>query len=85
MRPGGSASSILARAVCRAASGAGKPDAGQSHGNLGAGGESLDSILAQQRAGRDEPIVTVLHLACPRVEYLDRGKSSIVVPGSRAR
>jgi hypothetical protein len=51
--------------------------------NLGAGGESLDSILAQQRAGRDEPIVTVLHLACPRVEYLDRGKSSIVVPGSR--
>ena len=53
--------------------------------NLRAGGESLDSILAQQRAGRDEPIVTVLHLACPRVEYLDRGKSSIVVPGSRAR
>jgi DNA topoisomerase VI subunit B len=52
--------------------------------NLRAGGESLDSILAQQRAGRDEPIVTVLHLACPRVEYLDRGKSSIVVPGSRA-
>jgi hypothetical protein len=51
--------------------------------NLGSGGESLDSILAQQRAGRDEPIVTVLHLACPRVEYLDRGKSSIVVPGSR--
>jgi hypothetical protein len=51
--------------------------------NLGSGGESLDSILAQQRAGRDEPIVTVLHLACPRVEYLDRGKSSIVIPGSR--
>jgi DNA topoisomerase VI subunit B len=51
--------------------------------NLGSGGESLDSILAQQGAGRDEPIVTVLHLACPRIEYLDRGKSSIVVPGSR--
>jgi hypothetical protein len=51
---------------------------------LGSAGESLDSILTQQRAGRDEPIVTVLHLACPRVEYLDRGKSSMVVPGSRA-
>jgi DNA topoisomerase VI subunit B len=51
---------------------------------LGPAGESLDSILERQRAGRDEPIVAVLHLACPRVEYLDRGKSSIVVPGSRA-
>jgi DNA topoisomerase VI subunit B len=50
---------------------------------LGRSGESLDAILEQQRAGRDEPIVAVLHLACPRVEYLDRGKSSIVVPGSR--
>jgi hypothetical protein len=50
---------------------------------LGPAGESLDAILEQQRAGRDEPIVAVLHLACPRVEYLDRGKSSIVVPGSR--
>ena len=51
--------------------------------SLGTAGESLDSILAKQRAGQDEPIVTVLHLACPRVEYLDRGKSSIVVPGAR--
>jgi DNA topoisomerase VI subunit B len=51
--------------------------------SLGTAGESLDTILAKQRAGQDEPIVTVLHLACPRVEYLDRGKSSIVVPGGR--
>jgi hypothetical protein len=51
--------------------------------SLGTAGESLDTILAKQRAGQDEPIVTVLHLACPRVEYLDRGKSSIVVPGAR--
>jgi len=51
---------------------------------LGPAGESLDSILTKERAGRREPIVTVLHLACPRIEYLDRGKSSIVVPGSRA-
>jgi hypothetical protein len=52
--------------------------------HLGPAGESLDGILTNQRAGRNEPIVTVLHLACPRIEYLDRGKSSVVVPGSRA-
>jgi hypothetical protein len=51
--------------------------------NLGTAGESLDSILAQQRAGANEPIVTVLHLACPRVDYLDRGKSAINIPGAR--
>jgi hypothetical protein len=52
--------------------------------NLGDGGVSLDYILTEQRAGPNEPIVMVLHLACPRVEYLNRGKSSIVVPGKIA-
>jgi DNA topoisomerase VI subunit B len=52
--------------------------------HLGQGGESLDAILTKQRAGRNEPVLTVLHLACPRIEYLDRGKSSVVIPGSRA-
>jgi DNA topoisomerase VI subunit B len=52
--------------------------------HLGPAGESLDGILTNQRAGRHEPIVTVLHLACPRIEYLDRGKSSVSIPGSRA-
>jgi DNA topoisomerase VI subunit B len=52
--------------------------------HLGPAGESLDGILTNQRAGRNEPIVTVLHLACPRIEYLDRGKSSVAIPGSRA-
>jgi DNA topoisomerase VI subunit B len=52
--------------------------------NLDTAGMSLDSILTQQRAGPNEPIVMVLHLACPRMEYLDRGKSSIVVPGKIA-
>jgi DNA topoisomerase VI subunit B len=46
-------------------------------------GKSLDSILTEQRAGdRCEPIIFVLHLAHPRVEYSDRGKSSVVVDGS---
>jgi len=39
--------------------------------------DSLDSILANQRAGRDEPVVVALHLACPRIEYTDRGKSAV--------
>jgi hypothetical protein len=46
---------------------------------IGGYGQSLDSILSQQRADRDEPVIFVLHAACPRVDYLDRGKSSVVV------
>jgi hypothetical protein len=48
--------------------------------SLGERGQSLGSILTKQRAGPSEPIITVLHLACPRVEYLDRGKSSVNLP-----
>ena len=46
---------------------------------LGSFGRSLDTILAQQRAGRDEPVILALHMVCPRVEYTDRGKSAVVV------
>jgi hypothetical protein len=46
---------------------------------LGRYGQSLDTILSRQRADRDEPVILVLHLACPRVEYTDRGKSAVVV------
>ena len=46
---------------------------------LGAYGKSLDSVLEEQRAGPDEPIILFLHIACPRVRYADRGKSSVVV------
>ena len=48
---------------------------------LGRGGESLDSILANVRANTSQPVIAVLHLACPRVAYTDRGKSAIVVEG----
>ena len=40
---------------------------------------SLDTVLEQQRTGRDEPVILVLHMACPRVEYTDRGKSAVVI------
>ncbi len=46
---------------------------------LGRFGQSLDTILSQQKIDRDEPVILVLHMACPRVEYLDRGKSSVVI------
>jgi DNA topoisomerase VI subunit B len=51
---------------------------------LGKFGSSLDSVLERQRAGRNEPILLVLHLACPRVEYTDRGKSAVVIGGRAA-
>jgi DNA topoisomerase VI subunit B len=46
---------------------------------LGAYGTSLDTILTQQRASRNEPVILILHMACPRIEYTDRGKSAVVV------
>jgi hypothetical protein len=58
------------------------PAIGNPFRSLGAYGESLDSILAQQHSGRDEPIIFVLHLARPRIEYTDHGKTAVVVPGS---
>jgi hypothetical protein len=47
---------------------------------LGDLGQSLGAILSKQRAGPGEPIIAALHLASPRIEYLDRGKSSVNLP-----
>ena len=57
-----------------------RPSAAIRSGVSATPGQSLGSILTRQRAGPDEPIITVLHLACPRIEYLDRGKSSVSLP-----
>ena len=46
---------------------------------LGTYGESLDTILTEQRAKQTEPVILFLHMACPRVEYTDRGKSNVVI------
>jgi hypothetical protein len=48
---------------------------------FGPTGEGLETVLAKMRATRDEPVVFVLHLAHPRIEYTDRGKSALVVGG----
>ena len=49
--------------------------------HLGGELDSLDALLSEQRAGRnDEPIVLALHLASPRVAYTDKAKSALVLP-----
>jgi DNA topoisomerase VI subunit B len=48
---------------------------------LGSQGQSLDGVLTSLRAGPNEPITTVVHLACPRIAYTDRGKGSLVLIG----
>lgn len=52
---------------------------------LGAYGQSLDAYLQNQRVGYSEPIVLLVHLACPRIAYTDRGKSSIALRGEISR
>ncbi len=47
--------------------------------SFGSTGEGLEATLTELRAGADEPIVYALHLAHPRIEYTDRGKSAIVI------
>jgi DNA topoisomerase VI subunit B len=44
---------------------------------LGQHAVSLDALLAELHADRGEPITFVIHVASPRVEYRDRGKSSV--------
>ena len=45
------------------------PAIGNPFRSLGSYGESLDTILTGQRSGHEEPIVFVLHVARPRIEY----------------
>jgi hypothetical protein len=42
--------------------------------------QSLSEVLTALKAGQEEPIVFALHVACPRVDYLDRGKSAVALP-----
>jgi hypothetical protein len=38
--------------------------------------QSLDSVLREQHVDGDDPVVMVVHLACPVVQFTDRGKSA---------
>ena len=56
------------------------PAIGNPFRTLGAGyGDGLSALLEKQRAGRDEPVIFLLHCAHPRVRYTDRGKSALVM------
>jgi hypothetical protein len=55
------------------------PGIGNPFRQIGRSGEGLDAVLANARANSGEPVIAVLHVACPRVKYTDRGKSAIVV------
>lgn len=48
---------------------------------LGKYGEGLDAWLRGARASAEEPVVILVHVAHPRVQYADRGKSSVVTRG----
>jgi DNA topoisomerase VI subunit B len=47
---------------------------------LGLNGESLGSILTELECDEEQPIVFALHVACPRIDFLDRGKSAVALP-----
>ena len=48
---------------------------------LGKFGQSMDTVLANARAGADEPVIMLMHMSCPRVAYSDRGKSAVILEG----
>jgi hypothetical protein len=47
--------------------------------NLGSG-LSLDGLLANQWADRDEPVVVFIHVTAPRLNFLDKGKTQVALP-----
>jgi DNA topoisomerase VI subunit B len=51
--------------------------------SFGRSSEGLDGLLSSQYAGEDEPVVFLMHIAHPRIEYTDRGKSAIVISERR--
>jgi DNA topoisomerase VI subunit B len=48
---------------------------------IGAGGDSLDSLLASLRVQHHDKAILVVHVACPTVQYIDRGKAAMTVGG----
>ena len=46
---------------------------------FGSTGEGLETTLANVRANAGEPVISALHLASARIQFADRGKSSIIL------
>jgi hypothetical protein len=49
--------------------------------SFGPSRDGLEGVLAELKVGEDEPVVFAVHLAQPRIEYTDRGKTAIVIGG----
>jgi hypothetical protein len=49
---------------------------------FGATGEGLETTLQKVRAGSYQPVICALHLASARIQFADRGKSSIILNDS---
>jgi hypothetical protein len=45
---------------------------------LGGHGRSLDTLMSDRRFEWDRPVALLVHVAHPRVEYADRGKSTVL-------
>jgi hypothetical protein len=41
----------------------------------------LEGLLAQQMVDDEDPVIAFVHLASPRLEFLDRGKARVALPG----
>jgi hypothetical protein len=46
---------------------------------FGSTGEGLESALTKVRANANQPVICALHLASARIQFADRGKSSIIL------
>jgi hypothetical protein len=46
---------------------------------LGDRQQGLDGLLSAQYAGPDEPVIVFVHLTTPRLQFLDKGKSSVAL------
>ena len=46
---------------------------------FGSTGEGLDATLQKVRANATQPVICALHLASARLQFADRGKSSIIL------
>ena len=42
--------------------------------------QGLDGLLNARYAGPDEPVIVFVHLTTPRLQFLDKGKSSVALP-----
>jgi DNA topoisomerase VI subunit B len=45
---------------------------------------TVDELLTEQRCGSDQPVALVIHLATPRIQWSDRGKTSANLDGQVA-